>query len=510
MSDTQAKIEQRRKEAHKRKEQNQRAVHAKIKRSTKQKIKVTAVVVVLVLLVAALIVPSMGITKRLVTALTIGNVKISTAEYSYYYRASFDNYYQTMVSYMGADNVPISLSRSLERQEMSDGQTYADYFSQNAIDQLQNLVLLSEEAKKENFTLPEESQEQLDTLLANLESAAQSAGATIDQYLSNNYGTGFNLDLFRQCIERELLAQAYQLEKSSEGEYTQEEIDAYYAEHEQDFQIATFRMQSFSVIEEAEGVEGVTAEEAKANAEAFLEQVTDEASFADASLARAQEKAAEGEEAEDSSLAENVGYSSISQIDTNLADWVYSGDVQPGDTAVVESADGSDYYAVYMVTPPHRDETLSVNVRQIFVSVSDMENEDAYQTGQDKANDLLAQWEENGGTEEAFAELANSQSDDTGSNTNGGLYENVVPGEMVVNFNDWCFDEARQVGDTGIVESSSGFHVIYYCGQSEPTWQVQVQEAMSEADYDAFYEEALASYPVTTHRLGLWLRNEPI
>jgi len=33
---------------------------------------------------------------------------------------------------------------------------------------------------------------------------------------------------------------------------------------------------------------------------------------------------------------------------------------------------------------------------------------------------------------------------------------------MVKNFNDWCFDPNRQVGDTGIVQTDFGYHIIYF------------------------------------------------
>ena len=38
---------------------------------------------------------------------------------------------------------------------------------------------------------------------------------------------------------------------------------------------------------------------------------------------------------------------------------------------------------------------------------------------------------------------------------------------MVTNFNDWCFDEARQPGDHGIVETEYGYHIMYFVGDSE-------------------------------------------
>ena len=36
---------------------------------------------------------------------------------------------------------------------------------------------------------------------------------------------------------------------------------------------------------------------------------------------------------------------------------------------------------------------------------------------------------------------------------------------MVEEFNDWCFDAARKPGDTGIVETPYGYHVMYFVAQ---------------------------------------------
>lgn len=510
MSDTQSKIEQRRKEAQQRKQQNRKRETAKIKYRTKQRIKAAAITVVACVLLAALILPSMGVTKRWVTAVKIGDTKISTAEYSYYYQTSFQNYYQTMVSYLGKDNVPINLSRSLSKQDMSEDQTYADYFSNNAIDQLTRLVVLASEAEKAGYTLPEEDQQQIGQLVEQLETTAANNNQKVDDYLSSNYGTGFNMDLFKAGVERELLAQSFQEYKTNEPQYSEEELESYFAENEQGFTTVDYRWQSFKVVEATEDSEGVTAEEAKQNADDFLVQVTDEKSFSEAALKRAKENAEEGEEAKDESLTEGASYSGISQVDVNLANWLFGDDVKAGDKTVLESADGKTYYAVYLVRSKERDETNTVDVRHILVRVSDMENEDAKKTGEDKAKDLLEQWKENGATEEAFAQLANDNSDDTGSNTNGGLYEQVQPGQMTTNFNDWCFDASRKAGDTDIVETTYGYHVMYYVGENIPTWQAKVESTMRTNAYNAYYNEVSAGYEVSTSWLGLYLRNEPI
>lgn len=510
MSDTQSKIDQRRKEAQKRRELNRKRANAKIKYKTKQKLKITAVAAVAVLLIAALILPQLAITKRWLTAVTIGDTKISTAEYSYYYQTSFSNYYQTMVSYVGEENVPISLNRSLKSQDMSEDQTYAEYFSDNAITQLTQIVVLASEAEKNGYMLPEEEQKKVDELLEQVKQAADTNGQKVDDYLAKNYGTGFNLDLFKQCVERELLAQSYKDYKTDEPQYTNEQLEAYFKEHKNEFTTTSFRVESFKAVDPSETSLGVTAEEAKKSAEEFFDQISDEQSFSEAALKKAQETAAEGVEAKDTSLMENVQYTSANYLNSKVAEWAFSEEVKAGDKALIETDDGKSFYVVYMVQPMKRDETKTVDVRHILVSVSDMQDEDAKKTGKEQAEALLKQWKENGASEDAFAQLASENTADTASQAAGGLYEGVQPGQMVTGFNDWCFDAARKAGDTGIVETQYGYHVMYYVSAGLPVWQAKTESSMRTSDYNAFYETASAAYEVSTSWLGIHFRNEPI
>lgn len=86
------------------------------------------------------------------------------------------------------------------------------------------------------------------------------------------------------------------------------------------------------------------------------------------------------------------------------------------------------------------------------------------------AEALLATWLENADDmdlEEYFAQLANENSDDDVESAPGGLYEKIYKGQMVTQFEDWCFDESRQAGDYGIVETKYGYHIMYFVGNSQ-------------------------------------------
>ena len=149
----------------------------------------------------------------------------------------------------------------------------------------------------------------------------------------------------------------------------------------------------------------------------------------------------------------------------------------------------------------------SVNVRHILIYPEGADgsnifteefSEEAWAAGEAAANALLEEFLAGEATEEAFAALANEHSQDPGSNTNGGLYEGVTEGEMVAAFNDWCFDPARQVGDTGVVRTEYGYHVMYFCG-SQTLWQQYVESDLVTEKANALADEIAAGCPLTVH-----------
>lgn len=121
--------------------------------------------------------------------------------------------------------------------------------------------------------------------------------------------------------------------------------------------------------------------------------------------------------------------------------------------------------------------------------------EAAWAAAEEKAQEILAEWEAGEATEDSFAELAETYSADTGSNTNGGLYEDVYPGQMVTEFNDWCFDADRQAGDTAIVKTSYGYHIMYFVSfTDEYYYKTVAEQELRYSDYRAYVQDLVAAY----------------
>ncbi|MBR2977814.1 MAG: peptidylprolyl isomerase, partial [Oscillospiraceae bacterium] len=86
---------------------------------------------------------------------------------------------------------------------------------------------------------------------------------------------------------------------------------------------------------------------------------------------------------------------------------------------------------------------------------------------------------------------------------NGGLYENVTKGQMVRSFNDWCFDAARKPGDTGIVETEYGYHVMYFVGEGENARYKMVTDEMKTNHQTAWVMKLTEGYEVKVNESGM-------
>ena len=167
----------------------------------------------------------------------------------------------------------------------------------------------------------------------------------------------------------------------------------------------------------------------------------------------------------------------------------------------------SDYYdanADMMLTSYgiEKIEKNVVNVRHILIQPEAAEDgsisEEAWTAAEEEAQRIYDEWLAGEATEDAFAELAGTYTQDPGSQTTGGLYEEVYPGQMITEFNDWCFADGRQVGDHGIVKTTYGYHIMFFSGEGDYAyWELAAEELCRQEKLMAMIEEITAGYAPT-------------
>ena len=144
----------------------------------------------------------------------------------------------------------------------------------------------------------------------------------------------------------------------------------------------------------------------------------------------------------------------------------------------------------FVTKSAYRDETPTRNVGHILFQV-DKDDSECFATSAEakaEAEKILAQIkataDSNGlVTKEVFESFAKEHNMDSNN-----FYDDVCKGEMVEAFETWLFD-AKTVGEIGLVESTYGWHIMYYGGESEVTWMEQAQEKAREADMKDWYDK---------------------
>ena len=164
-------------------------------------------------------------------------------------------------------------------------------------------------------------------------------------------------------------------------------------------------------------------------------------------------------------------------------------------------AENESVYAEGGVT---KDGSKYYDVRHILIEVKNSsDSADATYSEEDwaackaEAQKILDDWKAGEATEDSFAALAMEKSADGGSSANGGLYEYLTTEtNFVPNFKAWYLDESRQVGDTGLVQSDYGYHIMYFSG-SQDIWYAAAEADMINEELSAVMPAAMEKYPMT-------------
>ena len=514
----------------------QKQIAARKEASTTQMYTIAFIAVLVLLLAIAIFVgvrqtiKNTGYYEKHTTAMQVGDHTISNAELNYYFIDAVNSFYSNYGSY--ASMMGLDPSTPLNQQVLDEdtGRTWADDFMDTAKENAKDTYALADAAAAAGFTLPEDQAAQIDSSMSSLDGYATLYGYSGGQaYLKALYGNGATIDGYRAYTERNALANAYYNHYSDSLTYSDADLRAKDAENPKAYSsysynyyyLATSKFLTGGTTDENGNTtyspeERAAAEAAvKAAAESLSTKEIDSVEAFDAAIADLSIN--EGAEAS-STESKNVLYSSVNSL---YQDWVTDSSRKAGDIGVFDSTatntaeDGttsetlSGCYVVYYLGSTDNSFPM-VNVRHILIQPThaDGEAEDAHADGEaysaeelaaakKSAEELLAQWKSGEASEDSFAALANEHSAD-GDGTTGGLYENVYPGQMVASFNDWCFDSSRKPGDTGIVETTYGFHVMYFVGNTDLTYRdYQIQSELRSADVDKWHTELLDAVTVT-------------
>ncbi len=475
--------------------------------------------------------------------------KISLAEVNYYYYQSwysFYNYAQQYEQYgagMGVSMTGFDYSKTPDKQEYteqsaqiagvpvedlgSDEPTWADAFTYSAVSQLVYAKYGSSKADEAGIELTEDELEEINTQIESVRTTAKQNDYSLDRWLRINFGAGVTEKvIYNATVESTLASKYYEkITEDTKATITDDRINEQYNSAKDDYDITDIRIYSFNSTLTTADKTDLTEEEiqkkqeeatakAKAEAEAFAKEVTDEESF----IAEAQKAILTSDndstlKAEESTLLEDKSYATLSSsYNEELAKWAFDDARKVGDVKVI--TEENIFYVVFMKSLPEKDTSASsADVRHILCTFPDKNTDGTSTTKTDdngntvaniteatkqatkaEAQKVLDEYLKNP-TEDNFIALAKSNSDDTGTVSEGGLIENVAnDGTYVQQFTDWAIDEARKPGETGIIETTYGYHVMYFVEANEETWYLAIQSELTNEELQKNVQSVIDAY----------------
>lgn len=461
------------------------------------------------------------------------NIKVST--YNYYFAMTYNNLQSTQSQYeqYGIDlaqaGLDVDFDQKLSKQTTTnddgDEVTWAEHIQEEVIESIKSTYTYYYEAVKANDgkepEITEDQQTELDDALDQYKETAEGYGYTLSGYLKAAMGKGVNESVFRREATIAYISENYQNDYQEEllsKEYTDKEYNAYKDENKDDLISVSIKF-----------FECDSEDEAKAFAKALKSDGSNFAQLASKYSESDWDKEAYKNEAEST-------YNDITKETIINANWaigaadehthedgeehsedeelVYSGldklfSAKKGDVVQYSTS------VAYVTKAAGLSNVKTVNVRHILVTpYFDSEDEDTSSASATDATDeewaaaykqaqkILKEWKDGDATADSFGDLAKEYTEDSNGD-DGGLYENVTPNQMVPTFNAWCFDSSRKAGDTAIVKTEFGYHIIYFESEGGlKVWQYTAQQALASDDGTDATEKLENSYSIKTNWLG--------
>lgn len=409
-----------------------------------------AIGIIIAILVAALLIWHtffFGKQNANATAATVGDQTYTTTEVSYYYYSVANGFTQQAQAYqqMGMDmGYDPSLSPSEQTYNEEEGTTYADYFLEQALDQLQQVSILCREAEAAGYTLSAEGEQSIqDNMDALYTYSVQSNAGSEESYLRMIYGRNMTKSLFKELLTKSILADEYAAVKSESFTYTDGELDDYYDAHAADLDSYDYRFcyinaefedktdEDGNTVEPTEEETKAAMDAAAEKADKMIAEVRGGTAFNTAAQDYLDETSAESySDPEYNHKTGDLG----STVTSTYREWLTDDSRQPGDLTSIEVENTGYCVVQFLGREKDTDSYQTMNYRsiQILAETTPSEDgstalptEDQLAAAKEQAQGLLDQWKAGDATADSFAALAKENSADETTKENGGLHEDA-------------------------------------------------------------------------------------
>lgn len=416
---------------------------------------------------------------------TVDGHKVTRVEFDYNYNTaknSYMNQYGSYMSYFGLD-----LSGDLSAQMYSETLTWKDYFEQLAVENIKKEKAMLKAAKAAGFSY--DATEEYKEYEEALKEQAAIAGTNLNKFVKSQFGSYATMSRISGYLKDAMVVSAYYNQVAEEKAPSDEEIQSYYNENKDSYDSVDYHLVTIDAVLPTEptdladppedNTEGTdAADDTQTSNEDGTDGETEPYEPSEAEIAAAMETA--NEEAQ--SALQNVvtdgefmeGQTS-SEVNSVIREWLFDASRKQGDSTVIEDTTNHRYFVVGF-EKRYLDESPTVDARVIITKTTD-------------AQTILDEWKNGEATEESFAQLYEKYSEEE-SMSEGGLYEALLNSDMETSLAEWLFDSNRANADTAAITTEDGTHyVLYYVGQNEPEWKLNIKTTLLQDIMTKYLEE---------------------
>ena len=437
---------------------------------------------------------------------TVDGQKISIGMYDYYY-ASIVSYYEQYASY-GYYSLDTTKDYSKQYTTDDDGNkiSWQKFFETEALKEVEQITTYYSKALEEGVTLTSAQKKTIDKQISTLKDSASQNDVSLDQYIKANFGTYCSEDTIRLMLEQYYLSANYKGKFKCETKVTDNDVDKYYNDHKNDYK----KIEFYYIASPYDATDDNSKNESIKTAEKIMAKMKDKksvialvpevySSYIDSQVKSSMEQDStltekkareEAIKSYESNVVTTVS-GSDSPFDDKMNTWLFSDDTKVGSKKYYIDESAGYIYIVLKTSKASVEEDETYTVRHILVAPESGNNsssstsekteytDEQWAAAKKKADSILAKFNKTDKSEYEFAKLAEQYSTDSASTSSGsndsfgGLYESVTLGQMVPDFEKWSIDDSRKYGDTGIVKSDYGYHIMFFINDC-PEYQSKI------------------------------------
>ena len=378
------------------------------------------------------------------TYFQVGDHDITRLEYNCYFNNVYSNYLSMYGSYVSMMGLDTTVDLDEQTYPGNENMTWKDYFDQSAVEQIQQIKAMADEARENGFEY--DSSEDMASYETEIAAQAESASVSESEYYTLMYGDYATPSRIETFVEENLLASAYYNHLVEENQPADDEITAYYEENKNSYDTVTYRSFYFEVDTSA-GEETGSEETTAAETTTAAEETTVEETTLDTAEETAEETTAE----ETTAAEEETETETASEEETGMT-----------------------------------DEEIAAAMDELKV----------------QADEMVARLEAGEDFEDLCVEYASEdQKENYGGEEDGSLTEEGSYYGAPSVAADWLFDESRQEGDITVLESESlnRYYVVQFISRQndEETTNESIGNLLASQVVSEYVTEIAQEYTVT-------------